>query len=338
MCTYSLGPGLISIIDGNDGPPLLAWNLWMQADDVTYNPITWMNITQDWQDVDDVDGFSTWIDIVRFNDSYVSTSPKAPDDILPTILRCELTWCAQYHSTTNVYNGTLYDVPDFSVPLVEDENSGIYVPDSASIPLDELHQINQMNEQFQIDYHFSQLFSNLLASVLQNEVFNASYDASEQVPSSYLSDYAATIENQVEAGDAGRSYSLYYGNDGDVSETLENIAVSVTNQLRSGLASSNVTGTVMYPIVYIEVIWPWFIYPIALTVSAAALLAVTIWMSCGSEKMVWKSSSLALLFHGMPDEEANGRLLSTAAMETAADEMWATLSKDEIGDVRLKTL
>lgn len=319
----------------SNGLPLIAWNAWLQADDVTYNPTTWMNMTQDY-----TNGF---IDIVRFNGSYISTSPNAPDDILPTILRCGFTWCAQYHGTSSFYNGMLHDVPEFSVPLIQGEYS--LVPDSANIPQDELQKIKKLNQEFQVDKDFDDTFQLLLGSILTIEIFNATYELFdlgnllEDIPSAFRSDYEAPIFNNAAwKANEGKSYSVYYGNNGNISATLDNIAVSVTNQIRSSFDSSNVTGTVMYPIVYIEVIWPWFIYPITLTLLAVVLLFVTIWLSCGYEKMVWKSSSLALLFHGMPVEEADGRLLSTAAMDAAADEMWAKLSKDEAGNIRLKML
>ena len=69
------------------------------------------------------------------------------------------------------------------------------------------------------------------------------------------------------------------------------------------------TGTAMFTTVYIKVVGPWLIYSAALIVAAAVLLGMTIWLSHSQDKMVWKSSSLALLFHSLPESEANGRLM-----------------------------
>ena len=300
-----------------------------------------MNISQDYTDAFDIEGMYTWVDVVRFDQSYNSTSSNAPDDILPVVLRCKFTWCAQYHGSTKFINGTLSDVLDFSVPLVIDSSTGPYVPDGANIPVAQLQQFTQSDEQYQISNDLSTVFHNSLASILQNNLFAQDpdlvylSDVLEQLPSSYQAEYESALLNQL---NMGRIYSLYYANEGNLSKTLDNIAVSVTNQMRSGSDSTNVTGTATYPNVYIEVIWPWFIYSAALTVSAAALLALTIWLCSGHDKVVWKSSSLALLFHGLPDGRSDGRILDAAAMETAAKEIWAKLSADEAGGVKLKTL
>ena len=82
-------------------------------------------------------------------------------------------------------------------------------------------------------------------------------------------------------------------------------------------------GSAMYTVVYIEVVRPWLIYAAALLMAAATLLGCTIWLSHGSDKLVWKSLSLALLFHRLSDGEANRTVLSVGRMEKVADGIWA---------------
>lgn len=120
---------------------------------------------------------------------------------------------------------------------------------------------------------------------------------------------------------------------------MDNIALSVTNTIRSAIYSSNVTGTVMYPMVFIDVVWPWYILPITLTFSAAVLLAATIWLSSGRRAVVWKSSSLALLFHGISNIESDARPEHAEGMEEKAKQMTVQLCKDEsVGVTRLKMM
>lgn len=54
-------------------------------------PLTSLNITVNARDLDDaVASYSNKLSIVRSNDSYVSTSPNAPDDIWTTLTQCML--------------------------------------------------------------------------------------------------------------------------------------------------------------------------------------------------------------------------------------------------------
>lgn len=118
--------------------------------------------------------------------------------------------------------------------------------------MEELELLSHMNEQFDINSYFLDPFSSLVVSILKNEVFNASNNddrSYSHLNGSYLSDYTTTIQDQI---NLGRRCSLYGGNDGNPVDTLYNIAASLTHQLRSSTTSANITGTVMYPILYIE--------------------------------------------------------------------------------------
>ena len=348
LCTYSLSPDLSSMVF-TAGAPLLAWNLWNKIDDSTWEPTTWMNLTQDYTYGFDVDSLLLKLSIVRFDAQYQSTSASAPDDILPTVLRCELAWCVQYHGNTSVRDGKLNDRPFFNVPLL-DEGNGL-VPDSSKIPHDWAARLNATIQPFQVDNKVAETIEAVLASIVQTKVFNTSSSLAKdvtllgQLPSSYASDYisgfadVSTTNYSVIADPSaaqssqGRMYSLYYANRGNIWRTLDSVAASFTTQLRSGLGSSNVTGQVSYPVTYVRVVWPWLIYPAALTIIAAVLLMVTI--SASREKIVWKSSSLALLFHGIPERDVNASLVEKSRMEETADRMWAQLALDEDQNLRL---
>lgn len=51
--------------------------------------------------------------------------------------------------------------------------------------------------------------------------------------------------------------------------------------------------------------------------------------------MVWKNSSLAVLFHGLTANEQTGHLVNTKDMETAAQDMSVQLQEDANDDLHL---
>ena len=108
-----------------------------------------------------------WVDVVRFEESYQGQSPA---DIMPTISRCDFTWCAQYLDSTTFANGILSDFPRFNVPLVDEDDLDGYVPQSGFVPRKILQQYP--SSIFQIDTRLSFQFHYMLASLLQNTVFN----------------------------------------------------------------------------------------------------------------------------------------------------------------------
>lgn len=287
----------------------------------------------------------TQLYIVRFDDVY-NVSSQTADDVVPTVLQCTLKWCAHYHNASRVHHGTLLDPSSFIVKLVPrhplasngDPASSVYVPDENELTVAQSILLNQTHTEFLIDQPFSQLFTGVLATTFQNAAFRIGVSTKDpvwaQIPEAYRNDWNATL---VVLGNQWPTYLLYTVNDGNVTKTFDNVALSVTNTIRSAIYSSNVTGTVIYPTVYIQVVWPWYILPVILTISAAALLFVTIWLSSGHGAMVWKSSSLALLFHGSSSREDDARMQSARNMEIKAKQTSAQLAEDDVGAVRLRT-
>jgi hypothetical protein len=67
---------------------------------------------------------------------------------------------------------------------------------------------------------------------------------------------------------------IYSANDGDIPKTFDNIAQSLTNQIRSGPQSLNITGEVWRNELYMSVDWPWLAYPVALLTAVRTLLII----------------------------------------------------------------
>ncbi|KAF2167532.1 hypothetical protein M409DRAFT_22339 [Zasmidium cellare ATCC 36951] len=347
LCNYTA-------VDGSYGNPqvdpnysifdqpglLIGWTLWATKGDGIYRSSTQMNISQD-QSLDTRDPM---FDILYFQDSYTSDDPNAPQSIMPETLRSRLTWCARYYGSTAFYNGSLHDAPDFSAPLVSDGGAyGAIQPDTSNLTSYEIMLLNATDNTYQIDGDFSEIFRNLLNSMLVNVVYHNDSDVTnldvfqEMLPTEYFQEFFQTGPVQGN-NEYLKGVAIYYASNGSILDTFDNIATSVTNQMRSSYASTNITGTVTQTVVYVHVVWPWLIYSITMTLLAAALLGATMWLSSGKDKLVWKSSSLATLFHGLPDGQADGRMLRRVTMEKAAGLMLARLETDEVGAVKLKLL
>ncbi|KAL3474559.1 hypothetical protein BJX99DRAFT_176590 [Aspergillus californicus] len=104
---------------------------------------------------------------------------------------------------------------------------------------------------------------------------------------------------------------------------MRNIAASFT---KAGLQASDtsVRGTVRRSEVYVSVRWFWLIFPAVLMVLGITFLALTVLVNSRLELRLWKSSILAVLFHGLDTET-----LESAAGNTDTRDRYATVSQME---------
>jgi hypothetical protein len=84
---------------------------------------------------------------------------------------------------------------------------------------------------------------------------------------------------------------------GDLGQLMGNVADSLTNYIRHG-SSIPYYGTAWDTENYVHVRWVWLILPMALAPVALLFLLSAIWLSSRWNTKVWKSSSLATIFHG----------------------------------------
>ncbi|CAG8930845.1 unnamed protein product [Penicillium salamii] len=104
--------------------------------------------------------------------------------------------------------------------------------------------------------------------------------------------------------------------------TASRIADSVTKTL---LQNSNITipGSTYANQVIVRVQWAWLILPTLLVVLGIVFL---IWTTCASrEKIIWKSSVLAFLFHGLEDQRERDNCMTGSGMEKLAEAMHVQL-------------
>ncbi|KAJ6035732.1 hypothetical protein N7540_000011 [Penicillium herquei] len=125
--------------------------------------------------------------------------------------------------------------------------------------------------------------------------------------------------------------ALPVGNLGRILELgIDVISPRVADSMtRTFLQNSNITlpGTVYTNEVMVRVQWAWMILPTLLVILGNVFLVCTTYAS--RRKSIWKSSVLALLFHGLDDQVEPGDCMTGSRMEKLAEHMHVRLDPSE---------
>lgn len=135
-------------------------------------------------------------------------------------------------------------------------------------------------------------------------------------------------------------YNMSWVTFDDVEETFRNISDSITTQIRvynsqgyhdgAGIASEPVFGRTWENTVCVHVRWAFLVYPAVVVALAVVFLATTISHQRRDIAMTWKSSQLALIFHGLRqdtvrDIDRDNDLQTVRDMELIAKSMSVSL-------------
>lgn len=114
---------------------------------------------------------------------------------------------------------------------------------------------------------------------------------------------------------------------------MENIATALTNVIRDS-SNFTVVGQVGQTHIYVTVIWPWIALPAFLVIASIIFLMLAMYESKRNGARVWRTSELALLFHGRKvwDEEGLQALRRVSDMERAASEIQVQMVKKSDGE------
>ncbi|KAK8023930.1 hypothetical protein PG993_011996 [Apiospora rasikravindrae] len=285
--------------------------------------------------------FTTVLSYSTFFDSRTHPLPKVtPALLMPQILGCGLHPCGQVWTTPSVVNGTMADggAPTSSVPLRHlYSNVGLdrfYPTPNRSDYSDVLQVVNKQrsvlfpgNGTFTVSQTVANNLTNLMTQMYRatslggNENFGDAFP--EKVKGIYgLTDalFDANIDSRDEtlataaaadsSGSAGamtavkspiasfarvaRGLSEYVRNNDNLDSSSGDDAESQEDW--NGKAWRQET--------YIEVRWVFLTLPLVVLAATLALLCVAVLRSRGQGARVWKSSSLALLFHDVYGEMA----------------------------------
>ena len=120
----------------------------------------------------------------------------------------------------------------------------------------------------------------------------------------------------------------------NLTSAMENLADRMTDQLRS-ISNDVAIGYTFANEAYVEVEWVWLILPIGVVLLAFGLLITAIIMSNNNASAVWKSDSLATLFHGLHSADPQLDLRHPRQMETATKKMKVRLQYTQDGELKL---
>ncbi|KAF3039289.1 hypothetical protein E8E11_004756 [Didymella keratinophila] len=92
----------------------------------------------------------------------------------------------------------------------------------------------------------------------------------------------------------------------NLSQTFENVALSVTNQIRNTAVNSpkyqEATGDTLKWVIHVKVQWPYLAFPIAMITLGIIYILLTILESTSLQVPVWKESALPSVLHGLDNE------------------------------------
>lgn len=218
--------------------------------------------------------------------------------VIPLALQCELSWCHQHHAATSVENSLLNDptttVAQFRVGHAVDKLAGfigspLWPADQAESTMSSLRLAD-----WQFDY--------------AADVFWVSRATSRALGMALQSLFGTTLRDIKPLGsmtpiDAQRSplqIRISYGN---LTQILDDVAMSITNKIRQTNFTRQIKGTAEKDVTVVHVNWYWLMYPVTMVALASVLLSYCIASSNESRGVVWKSSVLPLLLRGLGGRE-----------------------------------
>ena len=247
---------------------------------------------------------------VVFNNSF-NPIPVIGGDPKPKATECALYWCVQTIDLA-VNNGIISQ----NITQTWSNASAVDIGESYLSPPPSSNQSAR-------DYFVSEMSNIPLVAFLEN-AFTANMTG-VNLPGSGLSpdEMAQLIEWSSDVTQA-------LWNVEDLEGLMSSLADRMTDTLRNQFSDpvNSPNGTVYVQQTYVHVSWPWMILPITLVSLSCVLLLASIIVSHGPRSVVWKNSSLAVLFHGLHANEQTGYLVGKKEMEVAAEEMSAQLKID----------
>ena len=129
-------------------------------------------------------------------------------------------------------------------------------------------------------------------------------------------------------------------NTDNLTARIGNLAISMSNNIRqqNDTVASPSHGTAWKSETYVHVRWAWLSFPIAVIALALAFLVGSIFETAYRKILVWKSSNLALLFHGQDLKLTNPPMIhvnKVGQMARMAEKVKLHLTQNQNGDWRL---
>ena len=265
---------------------------------------------------------------VIFNGSNNSVSAIG-SQVMPRATECTLYWCVQTLDTS-IQNGILNQT------LVGSWSNSPAL-DTAAVYLAPNFTSNAGGKSRAGGYYVSPMSNLPLVRYLQG-VFNATVRGNTTVKGTNppgLGFPEQELTEPILSYTSGLAQALWYADDLD--SFMSNLADRMTDTLRNLYSDPEPDTTTTET--YVLVTWPWLALPVGLVLSSCMVLVAIITSSSRYQTMVWKSSSLAVLLHGLGGGgERSGFLVYKKQMEKEAEDMKVQLAENTSGDLRLVVL
>lgn len=314
-CTYQLAPEW-SI----DGKSLCSFNPAGRQD---FN--TRLNASVDGNDALDESTLAS-IAILAFDDDAHTNDDNHCRSTLKYAQKCSLKWCVKTYATSHVDNATLFDKPTAQEGLRR---------------LTDVVKFNRCHESSSPtgleDWFVTSSSSVEDEDCPTKEDYRNAFGVADSSASS-LKDWVTAVFTTSAGyqGDSDRNSVAEWLNRAEsISKIMDDVAGSMTNALRNANATA-VKGTSQQRETYIKVHWLWMILPASLILLSILFLAATMVFATEKSQAVWKTSSVATLFHGLQGwSDADVKAVKLKDIDQAAKDMWACLREDERGAWKL---
>ncbi|KAJ8131056.1 hypothetical protein O1611_g2570 [Lasiodiplodia mahajangana] len=256
-----------------------------------------------------------------------------PGEIKPWSRQCTVSACLQTLQTT-VSNGIMDEEivgePQINHTVLDNTNledgrdHGIYV-----VGGDGTEYLLSIEAMLGIRGWFSTLFADGSASRS-----NASYERTVTSNSVVvnLTVGISSGETFFDTDVVTAFYWNYYEYPDGLDLLVSDLATSMTVAFRSFIGAVPVSGRAIYTQSYVHVRWGFAVVPIIVVVGAALFLVAAIYQSKRSTTKVWKSSALAMLFHGLDDTAKSRFSYATTLPEQKAEARLTKVKLEELDD------
>ncbi|KAK8073945.1 hypothetical protein PG994_004844 [Apiospora phragmitis] len=259
--------------------------------------------------------FTTVLSYSTFFDSRINPLPKVTPDLLaPQIMGCGLHPCGQVWDSPSVVNGTMANggAPTSSAPLQLMFNDVINTKGSASFP---------GNGTFTVSRSVATNLTQLITQMYHVTSMNGNDNFGDAFPEADKGMYGLTAalfdvnvdihEGNQTAADSGGAGAVMTAQSpvASFARAARGLSEYVRNQDDYDAAQyvehqEDWNGKAWRQETYIKVRWAFLTLPLLVLVATLALLCAAVRRSRGKGARVWKSSSLALLFHDVYTEVA----------------------------------
>ena len=259
--------------------------------------------------------------------------------------QCKLFWCAKTFDSAAVVNGGLNEGPSANVRLVPFDAANTTCPglrdakppeSEAAMPMQGLIREDRAcptssgnlgpSDIFWVNKNDHQMTVNMLNPLIHQRAMSVDANGGN-----YLDE-----GGEVGAGSDAIATAFWDNHEGNLSLTLADITTAMTNRIRLTKGYENIDGNSTSVHTVIKVTWYWLIYMVAMVLFSLAFFVAAMVFSSERSKAVWKSSSLAVLMHGLGGFDGTQLdYRSLTEMSKEAEKLWAQLKEDDEGNLKL---